>query len=277
MFQRILAFDFDGTLAEHGSIPVALQTMLQRIHTAGYLLFLVTGRRFGQADLGVLDTLFTGIIWENGAVLAHTASGEVYLPFGSIDSRLVQELEAASIPLEHGQAIVATWMPHADAVWQVIQHWGADATLVQNKGALMILPAGATKGTGLEHMLRLCRLSPHNVAAFGDAENDLSLLELSGYAIAVADAVRNRSPWPSRSISGTDTLLDRRKAATTIAAPPAANPAWYNRYRHSHGDTRNSTDGWQSWHFWRFGEWQILGNWLTCRRYASCRVPDIAD
>ncbi len=189
MYCRILAFDFDGTLAEHGVVPPALQVALQRIHAAGHILFLVTGRRFGDVNLGALEDVFTGIVWENGAVLTHTASGEVYLPFGTLDPRLIQELEAAHVPLEHGQTIVATWIQHADTVWHVLQHWGADATVVQNKGALMILPPGATKGTGLEHMLGLCGLSRHNLVAFGDAENDISLFELSGCGVAVADAV----------------------------------------------------------------------------------------
>ena len=61
--------------------------------------------------------------------------------------------------------------------------------VVQNKGALMILPSGASKGAGLERLLRLCGYSPRNLVAFGDAENDLSLLELGEFGVAVGDAV----------------------------------------------------------------------------------------
>lgn len=53
----------------------------------------------------------------------------------------------------------------------------------------MILPAGASKGAGLERLLGICGYSPRNLVAFGDGENDLSLLELGEFGVAVADAV----------------------------------------------------------------------------------------
>jgi hypothetical protein len=56
-------------------------------------------------------------VWENGAVLTHTASGETYLPFGQLDVRLLKAVEEAVIPLEQGLAIAATWMPHDQALW----------------------------------------------------------------------------------------------------------------------------------------------------------------
>ena len=105
MYRRILAFDFDGTLAENGIVPPALRTALKKLRAAGYVLFLVTGRRFGDAELGPLGDIFAGIVWENGAVLHHTATDEVYLPFGHIDPRLVEALKMAGVPLEHGRAI----------------------------------------------------------------------------------------------------------------------------------------------------------------------------
>src|SRR6476660_8412140 len=111
MYRRILAFDYDGTLAENGHVPPALQQALSQLHLAGYALFLVTGRQVDSVRLGSLNDLFTGIVWENGAVLSHLASHETYLPFGHVDPRLVEALEAANVPLEHGRAIVATWLP----------------------------------------------------------------------------------------------------------------------------------------------------------------------
>lgn len=50
----------------------------------------------------------------------------------------------------------------------------------------MVLLPGAMKGSGLERLLALCGLSSRNLAAFGDAENDLSILTLAEV----------RSPWP---------------------------------------------------------------------------------
>lgn len=189
MHRRVLAFDFDGTLAEDGVVPSEIVTALQQLHASGYVLFLVTGRLTESVSLGELGELFTGIAWENGAVLYDCANQETVLPFGQLNRSLVDALIAKGVPLEHGQAIVSTWAPHNETVWQVINEWGGDAAVINNKGAVMILPAGAAKGSGLQRLLTICGFSPRNLVSFGDAENDLSLLSLGEYGVAVADAV----------------------------------------------------------------------------------------
>lgn len=189
MYRRILAFDYDDTLAENGTIPSSLQTALKHLKAAGYVLFMVTGRRFGDAEIASLRDLFSGIVWENGAVLHHTTIDEFYLPFGQIDPRLVEALEAANVPLEHGRAIVFTSEPYDQKVWQVLHQWGGDAVIVRNKGSIRILPPGTAKGAGLERLLGLCGYSPRNTVCFGDGESDLSLLALGEIGVAVANAV----------------------------------------------------------------------------------------
>jgi hydroxymethylpyrimidine pyrophosphatase-like HAD family hydrolase len=189
MHRRVLAFDFDGTLAENGIVPPALQAALERLRSMGYILFLATGRRYESVEFGLFGNLFAGIVWENGAVLYHTATEEIYLPFGAVDPRLKEALIAAGVPLESGLAIASTWTPHEEKVWRVLNDWGGEAVVAYNKGAVMILPAGTSKGTGLERLLGLCGYSPRNLVAFGDGENDLSLLELGEFGVTVADGV----------------------------------------------------------------------------------------
>ena len=189
MYRRILAFDFDGTLAVNGDVSPEIEQALEQCRASGHVLFLVTGRRFETVTLGHLGELFAGVVWENGAVLSHTASGETYLPFGQLDPRLLKTMEDAGIPFERGLAIAATWIPHDQALWQILSTHGGTTSIEYNKGAVMVLPPGATKGSGLERLLALCGLSPRNVAAFGDAENDLSMLTLAEVAVAVGDAV----------------------------------------------------------------------------------------
>ena len=189
MYRRVMAFDFDGTLAVNGDVPPEVETALEQCRASGHVLFLVTGRRFETVTLGHLGELFSGIVWENGAVLSHTASGETYLPFGQLDPRLLKTMEDAGIPFERGLAIAATWTPHDQALWRILSTHGGTTSMEYNKGAVMVLPPGATKGSGLERLLALCGLSPRNVAAFGDAENDLSMLTLAEVSVAVGDAV----------------------------------------------------------------------------------------
>jgi hypothetical protein len=189
MYRKVLAFDFDGTVAVDGVVPPDVEAALEQCRLTGHALFLVTGRRFETVSLGSLAELFTGIVWENGAVLFHTASGELYFPFGQLPPHVVDGLAGAGIPMERGMAIAATWLPHDQAVWEVLRASGGGASVDYNKGAVMIAPMGTSKGAGLERLLTICGLSPRNVAAFGDAENDLSMLKLAEVAVAVSDAV----------------------------------------------------------------------------------------
>lgn len=184
-----MAFDFDGTLAVNGTVPAEVEKALAQCRDSGYVLFLVTGRRYETVPLGSLGNLFAGIVWENGAVLTHTASGETYLPFGQLDVRLLKAIGEAGIPFERGLAIAATWTPHDQALWQILRSHGGSTSIEYNRNSVMVLPPGATKGTGLERLLALCGLSPRNLAAFGDAENDLSMLTLAEVSVTVADAV----------------------------------------------------------------------------------------
>ncbi len=189
MYRHVLAFDFDGTLAKNGRVPQDLQQALAQLRQNNFALFLVTGRRYDSIDLGSLRDVFTGIVWENGAVLTLKAIDDLYLPFGHVDARLVEALESANIPLEYGTAIVSTWVPHKEAVWQARVESGTEAAIAYNKGAVMILPPGTAKGTGLERLLELCGFSLRNLVSFGDGENDISLIQVAETGIAVADAV----------------------------------------------------------------------------------------
>ncbi len=70
-----------------------------------------------------------------------------------------------------------------------VQSLGLDVALVRNRAALMLIPAGITKGTGLREALAELGISPHNTIAVGDAENDHAMLAAAGLGVAVANAV----------------------------------------------------------------------------------------
>ena len=66
---------------------------------------------------------------------------------------------------------------------------GLELQVIFNKGAVMVLPAGVNKATGLARALERSGLSPHNAVGIGDAENDHALLRLCGCGVAVANAL----------------------------------------------------------------------------------------
>jgi hydroxymethylpyrimidine pyrophosphatase-like HAD family hydrolase len=86
--------------------------------------------------------------------------------------------------------IFATWRPHETTVLDVIQHLGIEYHIVFNKRAVMVLPSGVNKATGLAKALKRLKIAPTSVVGVGDAENDHAFLE----SCAVAAAVENALP-----------------------------------------------------------------------------------
>jgi hypothetical protein len=104
-----------------------------------------------------------------------------------------------------GQVIVATWEPNEAAVLRAIQTCGLELQVVFNKGAVMVLPSGINKASGLQAVLDQLGVSAHNTVAIGDAENDHALLDLSEASIAVANAVpmlKEHADWTTAGHDG---------------------------------------------------------------------------
>ena len=54
--------------------------------------------------------------------------------------------------------------------------FGIERQIIFNKGAVMILPPGINKATGLQSLLNQLHFSHHNLVAIGDAENDSAMM-----------------------------------------------------------------------------------------------------
>ncbi len=92
-------------------------------------------------------------------------------------------------PLSQGEVILSTWEPNETAVLEAIRDLGLEHQVIFNKGAVMVLPPGVNKATGLDAALEDLQLSAHNVVGIGDAENDIAFLNRCGCAVAVANAL----------------------------------------------------------------------------------------
>ena len=102
----------------------------------------------------------------------------------------VDELSRRQVsPLGVGHSIVDTREPHHITVLEVIKEQGLELEIIFNKGAVMILPSGVNKASGLQAALQALGLSPETVIGVGDAENDHAFLEICGLPVAVANAV----------------------------------------------------------------------------------------
>lgn len=186
-----LACDFDGTLAFHSKVSGMTLAALERLRNSGRKLILITGRILD--DLIYIFphvNLFDRIIAENGALLYRPATREERLLGERHSEELVHELKERGVnPLSVGQSIISTLQPCETKVLEAIRDLGIEAQLIFNKGAVMVLPSGVNKATGLIAALNELGLSTHNVIGIGDAENDHSFLNICELAVAVANAL----------------------------------------------------------------------------------------
>jgi hypothetical protein len=134
--------------------------------------------------------LFQLVVAENGALLYRPSNKTQTVLADPPPPGFVTELERRGVaPLSTGACIVATWEPHSQTVLDTIRDLGLELQVIFNKGAVMVLPAGVNKATGLTAALNELRLSPRNVVGVGDAENDHSFLKLCELSAAVANAL----------------------------------------------------------------------------------------
>jgi hydroxymethylpyrimidine pyrophosphatase-like HAD family hydrolase len=204
---HVFATDYDGTIADHNYVSETTAKALQRVRGTGRKLVLVTGRMLPdlQNVCPDVDRMFDGIVAENGAVIYLPERRETRLVGDAPEPALMEALRARNVRFDVGSAIVATDAPFAEAAVAAIREAGVERTLIFNKDALMLLPAGVNKGTGLTVLLATLELSPHNMVGIGDAENDHAFLAMSECAVAVADAVpalRERADYVTRAPSG---------------------------------------------------------------------------
>ena len=186
-----LASDYDDTLAEAGPVGDKTIQAVERLKRSGRKLILVTGRELTDLKsvfprLGVCDRA----VAEDGALIYDPASGRKrLLARRPSDHFLTRLRDRAVTEIFVGEVLIATAGTHERQVREAIRDSGLDLHIIFNKGVLMILPFGVDKATGLYFALKELKLSPHNVVAIGDAENDDALLQACECSVAVANAI----------------------------------------------------------------------------------------
>ncbi len=186
-----LATDYDGTIAHHGKVDEETISTLRWVKDRGKFLILVTGRVLPELQALFPElSLFDAVVAENGGVLYLPDKGRTERLAPAPPAALVNALRAKHVePLSVGECIVATWQPHETAVLETVRNLGLEWQIIFNKGAVMCLPPGINKASGLAAALSRLKLSPLNVIGIGDAENDHAFLSYCGMSAAVANAV----------------------------------------------------------------------------------------
>jgi hydroxymethylpyrimidine pyrophosphatase-like HAD family hydrolase len=186
---KAIAIDFDGTLAEGGAPSPSVLAAVRSARDLGLRLLLVTGRTLTGLwqVFPDVDEHFDLTVAENGAIL-RAAEGHRRLA-RPVDPELAIALQGRGISVQAGEVILACDAVHDAEAFEEIRRLDLDCQLIRNRGALMAVPAGVTKASGLGAGLRELGLSAHSAIAIGDAENDLAMLEACELGVAVANSV----------------------------------------------------------------------------------------
>ena len=211
-----LAMDYDGTLAEQGTVRAETVAAVERVRKSGRRTVLVTGRELEDLKT-VFDRfdLFDLVVAENGALLYRPQTREYKSLAEPPPPALAARLrERGATPLHTGRVIVATREPYEVAALELVRELGLEWQVIFNKGAVMLLPSGVNKQTGLSLALEQLGLSMRNTVAVGDAENDHAMLAASECAVAVAnalDSLKERADLVTRGPrgAGVEELIDR--------------------------------------------------------------------
>jgi hydroxymethylpyrimidine pyrophosphatase-like HAD family hydrolase len=187
-----LASDYDGTLAHDSHVSEDAHAAIQRLKDSGRKVILVTGREMPELVSVFPDyKLCDAIVAENGGLLVWPNEGrEEVLGEPPPEAFLSEMMHRGVKPFSVGKVVFATWRPHESVVLDVIQALGIEYQIVFNKRAVMVLPSGINKATGLAKALKRMKINAASVVGVGDAENDHAFLE----SCAVAAAVENALP-----------------------------------------------------------------------------------
>jgi hydroxymethylpyrimidine pyrophosphatase-like HAD family hydrolase len=187
---RAVAVDYDGTLTNGPGAPAS--EVLQAagdFRGSGRRLVLCTGRILAELrrHFPEVERHFDAVVAENGAVVC--TGGADYPLADPVPEDLERALVLRGIPVRRGSVILATQAAFDVPVLEAVRELGLEVQLVRNRGEMMILPPGVSKGTGLAEALGELGVSHHSTLAVGDAENDHALLDACELGVAVANAV----------------------------------------------------------------------------------------
>jgi hypothetical protein len=163
-------------------------------------------------------------VLENGALLYHPRAKSATLLCEPPKPAFVAALHARGVaPMSVGRAIIATFRPNEATILDVIREQGLELQVIFNKDAVMVLPSGVNKATGLTAALKELNLLAHETVGVGDAENDHAFLAMCGCAVAVDNALpalKERADVVTKAARGLGVVeLIDRMIADDLPAP----------------------------------------------------------
>lgn len=221
-------FDVDGTLLSHTTrqIPPDTKLALEHLRKTGVKIFMSTGRHILElSHLPVNDIRFDGYIMLNGQLCLDTDRNPVFRSPLSMDAseKLGKIFNERSIPLvmveekkiyinfitdkvRKAQADISSPVPvigeytgaplYQATVYLPPREESSFLPLLPegckftrwSPGGADIIPTGGGKVAGIKYFCNHLNIAREETIAFGDAENDLDMLNYAGIGVAMGNA-----------------------------------------------------------------------------------------
>src|SRR5262249_3612062 len=138
---RVLALDYDGTIAQGGTLHPDVRVALADVRAGGIATLLVTGRRIDDlrtvaGDLGFADAVVGGC----GAVVLYPKSRLSFTLSAPPSPVLLADLHRLDIPAVAGLSIIEAEARFAPMILDVIRKRELPLAIAFNRSRLMVLP-----------------------------------------------------------------------------------------------------------------------------------------
>lgn len=223
---KAIFFDIDGTLVSHTKrdIPEGVLTALDELRAKGILLFIASGRHISEFPaLPLHDYPFDGYVTQTGQICYNGAFETIYeQPFTDEDTEsLVRMFNEREIPIVllndrslyinvvneyvvRTQNAINTPVPPVDSYHGEKLYgatvFGETADIDRVAGSLAeckasrwnrfaadIVLSAAGKKNGIRKVLEYYGISRDEIMAFGDADNDLDMIEFAGTGVVMGN------------------------------------------------------------------------------------------
>lgn len=224
---RAIFLDIDGTLLSHRrhAVPADARAALSALREKGVRVYAATGRHILELRALPLDGLaFDGYVTLTGQICLDGAGKPLYArPIAPEDAQTIAALFAEkTIPIQLVEeerlyinlvndrvrrtlASISTEIPalgdyRGDALYQAslyvdvpeaerVRRRLTDCDIVSwHRDAVDVYPKAGGKAAGIRALLRYEGISKSDIMAFGDGENDISMLTLAGIGVAMGNA-----------------------------------------------------------------------------------------
>ena len=225
---KAVFFDVDGTLVSHKSksVPESAKKAICKLREKGIKVFLSTGRHVNELkNMPAKDIEFDGYILLNGQLGLNSEKNVIFShPFEKDDIEVLVEIfqkkeysfvlvnedghymnfvdEMTKIAL----ASVSTAIPpikeyEGEPLYQatvfILPEQDEEFAKILPKGCKMarwgthgvdIIAANGGKAVGMQFFSEWLKIAPEEMMAFGDAQNDIDMIEYAGIGIAMGNA-----------------------------------------------------------------------------------------